>query len=385
MAYRTKTADVVVVGGGIMGASCAYHLVKRGCRKVVILESQDTCGLGATGQNAGGIRHQFSTEINIRLSLISIAMLERFPEEMDQEIDLRFCGYLFIVDREKDLATFRASHQLQQSLGVPSQMLDPDEVARLAPQVNLEGILGAGFCPRDGLADPSCTLQGYLSQGRLHGLEVRTETPCLGLVTKSDRITGVNTPSGTISTRAVLLAAGPWSGQVARQWSLDIPVEPVRRQIAVTGPLPQVAPDFPFVIDFSRALYFHREGDGILTGMSNPDQAPGFDISIDEDWKLIHLKEAIRRMPLLADSVLKTEWAGLYEVTPDSQPILGALPHLEGLYACTGFSGHGFMHGPAAGLLMAEEILDGRTQTLDIAPLRFSRFELGVQGEFNVV
>ncbi len=385
MAYRTKTADVVVVGGGIMGASCAYHLVKRGCRKVVILESQDTCGLGATGQNAGGIRHQFSTEINIRLSLISIAMLERFPEEMDQEIDLRFCGYLFIVDREKDLATFRASHQLQQSLGVPSQMLDPDEVARLAPQVNLEGILGAGFCPRDGLAAPSCTLQGYLSQGRLHGLEVRTETPCLGLVTKSDRITGVNTPSGTISTRAVLLAAGPWSGQVARQWSLDIPVEPVRRQIAVTGPLPQVAPDFPFVIDFSRALYFHREGDGILTGMSNPDQAPGFDISIDEDWKLIHLKEAIHRMPLLADSVLKTEWAGLYEVTPDSQPILGALPHLEGLYACTGFSGHGFMHGPAAGLLMAEEILDGRTQTLDIAPLRFSRFELGVQGEFNVV
>ena len=385
MDSRTKTADVVVVGGGIMGASCAYHLAKRGCRRVVILESQESCGLGATGQNAGGIRHQFSTEINIRLSLISVAMLERFPEEMDQEVDLRFCGYLFLVDREEDLTAFKASHQLQRSLGVPSQMLGLAEVARLAPQVNLDGILGAGFCPRDGLADPSCTLLGYLSQGRRHGLEVMTESPCLGLLTDGKRIRGVTTPKGTIATDTVLLAAGPWSGQVARQWGLDLPVEPVRRQIAVTGSLPRLPSDFPFVIDFSKALYFHREGDGVLTGMSNPDQAVGFDISIDEDWKLIHLREAIRRLPLLEDSVLKTEWAGLYEVTPDAQPILGALPSMEGLYACTGFSGHSFMHGPAAGLLLAEEILDGQAHTLNIDPLRFGRFEQAVRGEFNVV
>jgi len=368
-----------------MGASCAYHLAKRGCRKVVILESQESCGLGATGQNAGGIRHQFSTEINIRLSLISISMLEHFPEEMDQEVDLRFCGYLFLVDREEDLAAFQTSHQLQRSLGVPSQMLGLEEVARLAPQVNLDGILGASFCPRDGLADPACTLLGYLSQGRRHGLEVMTESPCLGLVTEGHRITGVTTPKGTIATNNVLLAAGPWSGQVARQWGLDVPVEPVRRQIAITGSLPRLASDYPFVIDFSKALYFHREGDGVLTGMSNPDQAAGFDISIDEDWKLIHLREAIRRLPLLEDSVLKTEWAGLYEVTPDAQPILGALPSMEGLYACTGFSGHGFMHGPAAGLLLAEEILDGQAHTLNIDPLRFGRFEQAVRGEFHVV
>ena len=358
---------------------------KRGSRRVVILESQESCGLGATGQNAGGIRHQFSTEINIRLSLISVAMLERFPEEMDQEVDLRFCGYLFLVDREEDLTAFKASHQLQRSLGVPSQMLGLEEVARLAPQVNLDGILGAGFCPRDGLADPSCTLLGYLSQGRRHGLQVMTESPCLGLLTDGKRIRGVTTPKDTIATDTVLLAAGPWSGQLATQWGLDLPVEPVRRQIAVTGSLPRLASDFPFVIDFSRALYFHREGDGVLTGMSNPDQAVGFDISIDEDWKLIHLREAIRRLPLLEDSVLKTEWAGLYEVTPDAQPILGALPSMEGLYACTGFSGHGFMHGPAAGLLLAEEILDGQAHTLNIDPLRFGRFEQAVRGEFNVV
>lgn len=368
-----------------MGASSAYHLVEQGCKRVILLEKQELCGLGATGQNAGGIRHQFSTDVNIRLSVISIGMLERFQQEMGQQVDLRFCGYLFLLDNDVDVEAFRHSAHLQNELGVPTQILEREEAEKLAPQVDFEGIVGASFCPRDGLADPSGTLQGYLSRGQEMGVEVLLESPALRLQTSGQRITGVETPKGTISTSKVLLATGPWSGRVAGSWGLELPVQPLRRQIAVTDALPTLAADFPFVIDFSKSLYFHREGDGILTGMSNPDEKPGFDISIDEDWKLIHLREACKRLPLLEEAKLKAEWAGLYSVTPDSQPVLGALPHLEGLYACTGFSGHGFMHSPAAGLLLAEEILQGKAQTLNIDSLRYERFQSGVRGEFNVV
>ena len=179
-----------------------------------------------------------------------------------------------------------------------------------------------------------------------------------------------------------MIAAGPWSAQVGALLGIEIPIQPIRRQIAVTSPIPGLRPDFPFVIDFTRALYFHREGPGILTGMSNRDEMPGFDTSVDEDWRLTHLEHAVARLPLLADTELAAEWAGLYEVTPDDQPILGRLPYADGLFICAGFSGHGLMHGPAAGLLMAEEILDGRATTIDIDGLRWGRSGVG---EYNVV
>jgi sarcosine oxidase subunit beta len=173
---------------------------------------------------------------------------------------------------------------------------------------------------------------------------------------------------------------------VAQSSGLTLPVRPIRRQLAITTPIRAVRKDFPFIIDFSQALYFHYEGGGILTGMSNPDEPPGFDVSIDEEWRLKHFESAIHRMPLLADAEILKEWAGLYEVTPDNQPILGRLPQASGLLACTGFSGHGFMHGPICGLLMAEEILDGQAHTVDIEGLRFDRFEGRTKtGEYNVV
>jgi len=183
-----------------------------------------------------------------------------------------------------------------------------------------------------------------------------------------------------------VIAAGPWSMQVGALAGIHIPIQPIRRQIAVTAPIPNLRKEFPFVIDFSRALYFHREGNGLLTGMSNRDEQPGFDTSVDEAWRLHHLEQAMERLPLLADAEIAAEWAGLYEVTPDDQPIIGRIPMIEGLYICAGFSGHGLMHGPAAGMLMAEEILDGRAHTIDIDSLRWGRFEAGVSaGEYNVV
>jgi sarcosine oxidase subunit beta len=380
------SADVVVIGGGIMGASTAYHLARRGCTNVIVLEAGEMFGLGSTGLNAGGVRHQFSTAVNIELSKYSVAAMERFAEEMDQEVGLRRCGYLFILDDATDLEQFRRNVELQNAHGIPSRIIGPPEIAELAPEVELRGIVGASWCPIDGLVDPHGLLQGYISGARRLGATLLTESPATALEIEGDRVVRVGTPAGSIDTRAVVIAAGPWSARVGALGGISVPIEPIRRQIAVTCPIADLRKDFPFVIDFSRALYFHREGAGILTGMSNRDEPPGFDTAVDETWRVRHLENAIERLPLLADAELAAEWAGLYEVTPDDQPILGRLPHAEGLFICAGFSGHGLMHGPATGLLMAEEILDGRAHTIDIDPLRWGRFDSGAsRGEYNVV
>ena len=381
-----STAEVVVIGGGIMGASTAYHLAKRGCTDVVVLESAEMFGLGSTGLNAGGVRYQFATKVNIELSKLSFGMMERFAEEMDQEISLRRFGYLFLLDTEKDLEQFRKNVALQNSLGVPSKVIGVDEIARLAPEVELGGIIGGTWCPWDGLVDPNSLLQGYIKQARALGAKLYDSMPATGIDVVDGKITGVSTKDGTIATSKVVVAAGAWSGLIGDMAGVDIPIVPIKRQIAVMNDIPGLRPDFPFVIDFSRSLYFHREGRGILTGKSNADQEPGFDTTVDEDWRLRHIEEALERLPLLGDAEISAEWAGLYEVTPDDQPILGKLPQVEGLYSCAGFSGHGLMHGPAAGLLLAEEILDGRAHTVDIDPLRYSRFATGAAvGEYNVV
>lgn len=381
-----KTADVAIIGGGIMGASTAYHLAKAGCRNIQVLEKRELCGMGATGQNAGGVRHQFSTPVNIELSCHSIEKLKKFPEEMGREIDLLCCGYLFLIDNEDDLEAFTKAATLQESYGLNTLLLDPAEIAEIAPQIRLDGILAGSFNAQDGLVDPSSVLQGYLHQAQHLGARIATETAVTGLDVEGNRVVALQTSRGRIATDCVVMAAGPWSGKVAHRCGFSLPVEPVRRQMAVTTPIAGIDKSFPFVIDFSQALYFHYEGGGILTGMSNPDQSPGFDISIDEQWKLIHLERAIERLPLLENARLMAEWAGLYEVTPDHQPVMGELPHFEGLFACTGFSGHGFMHGPIAGQLLAEEILQGKATTVNIDPLRYERFQgLGTTAERTVI
>jgi sarcosine oxidase subunit beta len=305
---------------------------------------------------------------------------------MDQPIGLRRCGYLFMLDDAADLGQFTRNVALQNAHGVPSRVVSTSEIAELAPEVELSGIIGGTWCPRDGLVDPNGLLQGFVSQARRLGATLVTNAPATSIEIANGRVHRVVTSAGAIDTRAVLIAAGPWTGEVGAMAGVSLPVQPIRRQIAVTAAIPNLRPDFPFVIDFSRALYFHREGAGLLTGMSNRDEPPGWDTSVDEAWRLHHLENAMERLPLLADAEISAEWAGLYEVTPDDQPILGRLPHAEGLYVCAGFSGHGLMHGPGAGLLMTEEILDGRAHTIDIDPLRWSRFEAGVgAGEYNVV
>lgn len=381
-----RTADVVIIGGGIMGTSTAYHLARKGAGRVVLIEKQPFFGMMSTGQCAGGIRHQFSTEINIRFSIESIRMLERFPEEMDQEIDLRFVGYLFLLTHEEDVATFQQNVALQHRLGVMTEWLSPEEIARRVPVLNLEGVLAGTFYHRDGLADPSSVVQGYVKNARRLGAQLFTETEAIGIRVEKGRIVSVQTNRGEIFTPVVVNACGAWAPIIGRMVGIDIPIQPIRRQIVVTTPIPELPPDFPFVIFFREALYFHREGEGILTGKSNPNETPGYKLDVDPEWELVHMEEAMYRLPLLEKAGLLTHWAGLYEVTPDRNPIMGRVPGVEGFYIVAGFSGHGFMHGPIAGLLMAEEIVDGRAHTIDIEPFRFERFLVGeTRREYNVV
>jgi len=386
-----KTAGVVVIGGGVMGASTAYHLAARGCRNVVLLEKHEFLGAEATGKCAGGIRYQFSTEINVRLSLLSLPMLERFEAELGQSIDLRWPGYLFLLDNARDLATFRANVAMQNRLGAPSRILSHDEVAAKAPLLQLDDIVGGAWCARDGLADPNGVVQGYAAGARRQGAAIFTGVAATGIRVKAGRVTAVETTQGAIATPAVVDAAGPWAGQVAALAGVDLPIAPIRRQIVVTTPLAGIPDDFPFVIDFSRSLYFHREGGGpegrgILTGQSNPDEQPGFDQSVDHAWTEQHLEQAMARFPLLERAGLLREWAGLYEVTPDAHPVIDGLADPAGFYIVAGFSGHGFMHGPIAGQLIAEMILDGKARSLDVSQLRFSRFAEGdLVQEHNVV
>ena len=381
-----KQASAVVIGGGVMGVSTAYHLAARGCQDVVLLEKAAFLGSESTGKCAGGIRYQFSTEINVRLSLLSLPMLVNFEQELGQPIDLRWCGYLFLLDNDADVCAYQAQVSMQNRLGVPSRMLSHADVAQMVPLLNTADILAGAFNAREGLADPNGVVQGYAAAARRRGVQLLTGVEVTGIGVQAGKVTGVQTSQGAIDAPVVVNAAGAWAGQVAAMAGVDVPITPVRRQIAVTAPLPDVPADFPFVLDFRRSLYFHREGQGILTGQSNVNEPPGFNQVVDHNWTEQHLDNAVFRFPLLAKAGLLREWAGLYEVTPDAHPIIDGLAEPAGLYVVAGFSGHGFMHGPAAGLLMSELILDGQAHSLDIKQLRLSRFAEGhLVKEYNVI
>jgi sarcosine oxidase subunit beta len=372
MSHIPHSTDIVIIGGGVMGASTAYHLARQGAA-VVLLEREAFFGQGATGRCAGGIRYQFGTAINIQLSLHSLKMLDEFEAETGQPALVRKCGYLFVLTSEADLDEFRRNMQLQQSLGVKTEWLSADEVHRRAAPCLFPDALAGTFCADDGLADPNSVVMGYIQAAARRGAKCLTETAVTGIDVAAGKVTGVRTTRGDIAAPAVVNCAGPWSAAIGRMAGLEVPVQPLRRQWLTTTPLPGLPRDFPFVIDFAQSLYFHREGEGVLTGMSNPDEAVGDDQSVDAAWELTHMEAAVRRLPLLERAGVASRCAGLYEVTPDAHPILGATP-IEGFYLLTGFSGHGFMHGPIGGKLLAERILTGRAQTLDIDGLAYTRF-----------
>ena len=380
-----KTADIIIIGGGVMGASAAYHLAKRGAKNIVLLEKESHFGTGATGRCAGGVRYQFSTEINVTLSIHSLPMIERFKEELGQDPGYHKYGYLLVATNENIVKEFEHNVAMQNRLGVQTELLSGDEVRKRLPMMRFDDALAGTFHHLDGTADPNSLVMGYVNAAQKMGVTALTGADVIGITVSGGEIRSVKTNLGEIETRLVLNTAGPWSGLVGAMAGVHLPITPLRRQMFTTNPLREVPENFPFVIDFAQSLYFHREGEGLLVGMSNPNEKPGFDQNVDEDFELINLEAAIERMPLLENASRASHWAGLYEITPDAHPIYG-VTDVKGFLLCTGFSGHGFMHGPISGKLMSELILDGKFSSVDVSMLDLKRFEEGrLINEYNVV
>jgi len=380
------SADVVVIGGGIVGASVAYHLAKAQAGRIVLLERESLLGTGSTGRCAGGFRHQFSSEINIRLSLESVRMILSFSEELDYPADVHQNGYLFLLSKPEEAETFKKNVALQNSCGVPSIFLPPGEIARLAPHVALDGILGATYCAWDGIGDPNGMTQGYASAARRLGVNFRTGVAARGLHISGNRIEAVETDAGTIPCGAAVNAAGPHAREVAALAGIDLPVYPERRHVYTTAPFARAPKDFLMVIDFTSTFYVHRESGGALMGMGNPEEPKSFNLNVDSRFLDKVLEVALRRFPGLEEAHVSRAWAGLYEMSPDALPILGRVKQIENFYLANGFSGHGFQHAPITGKLVAEEIVLGIAQSLNIDSLRLERFEtISTTREVNVV
>jgi sarcosine oxidase, subunit beta len=386
MLHQSQSADIVIIGGGIIGTSIAYHLARMGAGKIVLLERESLLGTGSTGRCAGGFRLQFSTEINIRLSLLSRPMILGFAQETGWEVDIHQDGYLFLLSKPEDVHAFRANVALQNRLGAPSQYLEAEEIAVLAPHISLAGILGGTFCPKEGIGDPNGMTQGYAAAARRRGVRVFTDTRATGIRRSRGKTEGVETNRGYLPCGAIVNAAGPDARVVASWAGIDLPVFPQRRHVYATHPFAQAPCDHMMVIDFSTTFYFHRESGGILMGMGDPKEPASFNLDVDPNFLDRVLETGLERYPALADAAINRAWAGLYEMSPDAHPILGRAEGAAGFYLANGFSGHGFQHAPIVGKLLAEEILTGSAQTLDLAPLRLDRFRSRLPSrELNVV
>lgn len=379
----TSTADVVVVGGGVVGASTAYHLAAAGVGRVVLLERAQSVATGSTGACAGGFRHQFSSRINIELSLASVPMILGFTEEHGLPLDVVQDGYLFLVREEREWQDFRAGAELQRSLGVATQLLTGDEAATIAPGIAIDDVVGASFCADDGIADPAGLTQGYATLARRSGADVRLGVDVIEVQTDGAAVTGVRTPDGAISAPVVVNAAGPWAGTLAATAGIRLPLEPVPRMVLTTSGFPGAPARRTLVIDAGTSYYFHKEGDGVLTGMGGHDERPSFRTEVDHRFVEEELlPTAVRVFPPIEHAGIASMWAGLYEMTPDRHPIIGTSP-IEGLLLANGFSGHGFQHAPVVGKLISELVVEGRARTLDISSLaldRFGRGDLVVEG-----
>lgn len=377
-------ASVVVIGGGVIGLSAAYHLARAGIPDVVLVE-RDALGSGSTCKAAGGVRAQFSDPVNIELGLRSLAAFERFAEDLGQEIDLHRVGYLFLLDRPEDVATFERNVAVQNALGVPSRMVDPAEAKRLSPLIETDGLLAAAWSPSDGHCTPEAVVLGYAGAARRAGARIVTGCAVTDITRDGRAVTGVRTTGGTITTDTVVCAAGAWSAEVGAMVGVDLPVVPLRRQILTTEPVDDLDPATAFTIDYSTSFYFHREGRGLLVGMSDPDETPGFKLGRSDAW-LPRLAEAVeQRAPAIARLGVAGGWAGLYEMTPDHNALVGEAADVDRFLYATGFSGHGFLMGPAVGEVVRDLYL-GVPPVVDVSPLDVRRFDAGDRRpELNIV
>jgi sarcosine oxidase subunit beta len=374
------TADVVIIGGGIVGSSVAYHLAESGCRNLLIIEREQQQGLGSTGKSAGGVRAQFSTPINIQMSLYSISFFSNFEEATGHTAGYRPHGYLFVATSERHLNHLKENRQRQVAMGLTNVgIVSRQEILEIVPQLYADDIVGGSFCQTDGFVDPYSAMRGFTARAKERGAKIWLGTEVTGIELEKGRVCGVVTTRGRISTRTVVNAAGAWAAEVAKLAGVDLPVSPLRRQIVNTQPFDQLPAKLPMVIDMSNGFHFRREGAGILMAWPDPEETFGFKTEFDPEFIEKILTRAVQRVPCLADAEVNPRrcWAGLYEVTPDHHAIIGPAPGVEGFFLANGFSGHGVMHSPATGRLVSEMILYGSSQLFDASTLSLERFAAG--------
>ena len=380
-----ETAPVVIIGAGCIGTAIAYHLGRCGVKDVIVLERELFSGAGSTGKCAGGIRQQFSSEVNVRICQESVRQYERFHDEMGTDRVFWQVGYLFLLSDPEQWAAFQRQAEFQRSLGLPVDTLTPQQVQDRLPIVNVDGVLGGTFCGTDGVADPHLVTLAYEAKARALGAKFRFGVTVTGLRVEGGRVVGVRTSAGEIDTPMVVNAAGAWAAELAAWAGVDLPVLPYRRHCFTTKPLAFVDETLPMIVDMKSGVYMHRESGGLLLGLADKDEPSSFDTSTNWDFLEKVVEGAVERVPALEEAEIGTGWAGLYETTPDHNSVLGPPANVGGFMLANGFSGHGFMQAPAVGQLIAEWIVDGKP-SIDVTELRVERFaEHAVNPEVNVI
>ncbi|MGN6868066.1 MAG: NAD(P)/FAD-dependent oxidoreductase [Solirubrobacteraceae bacterium] len=377
------SAAVVVIGGGVIGTSAAFHLAEAGVDVVLVERAQ--LGSGSTRRAAGGVRTQFSDVLNIEIAKRSLGAFREFGRRPGWEISLNEVGYLFVLTREADVEAFAKSVALQNDRGLDSRIVTAEEACALCPILEGDDILAGAFSPGDGHAAPEDVVQGYAVGARAHGGHIEVGCEVLAINTDGAEVSEVVTSHGSIRTSAVICAAGVWSRRCGAMVGVELPVSPLRRQILFTEAMDGLPEDLPMTIDFESSFYFHREGPGLLMGMSDPNEKPGFSVETTDDWIPDLMEVVRRRAPRIADAGIRGGWAGLYEMTPDHNAIIGEAPDVSRFLYATGFSGHGFLQGPAVGEILRDMFLR-RSPFVDVTPLTAERFVAAAsRPEYNIV
>ena len=374
------TADVVIIGGGIVGSSIAWHLTNAGCKSVLVIERESSQGKGSTGKSMGGVRAQFSTPVNIQMSLYSIPFYSKFEEVVGHPADYRPQGYLFLATKDSHLAYLRDNFERQKKLGLKTaRLISADEIRSMLPLVRSDDVLGGSFCSTDGFVDPYSVMNGFMASAAEHGATLWKKTEVTGIARDHGTFTVQNTRE-PVSTRTVVNAAGAWSAQIAKFLDVNLPVEPLRRMLVPSEPFADFPHTSPMVIDMSTGFHFRPEGRGFLLAWNDPEETSGYKTDFEPSFVEKILIHAADRVPVFENLPInpKRAWAGLYEMTPDHHCILGQVGLAPGFFLANGFSGHGVMHSPATGKILSDLILQGKTSVVDdVSVLNLERFARG--------
>ena len=373
------TADVVLIGGGIVGSSIAYHLVAAGCKSVFVIERETAQGKGSTGKSMGGVRAQFSTPVNIQMSLYSIPFYSTFEDRLGYPCDYRPQGYLFCATNDRQMAYLRANFEKQVAMGLKNVcLISRDDIRGMFPRLRVDDIVGGSFCSTDGFVDPNSAMVGFMTWASAHGATL-WKNATVTAITRRNGLFEISTTRNAVSTSTVVNCAGAWAASIAKMVGIDLPVEPLRRMLVPTEPFDQFPHTAPMIIDMSNGFHFRPESRGFLLAWSDPEETPGYKTDFEPSFIEKILTRAADRVPVFENLAVnpRRAWAGLYEMTPDHHPILGPSPGVPGFFFANGFSGHGVMHAPATGKVLSDLILTGNTGLIDASLLNLSRFAEG--------